>query len=335
MEIEVNLKEFKYKIIIEKGILKDINKSFSLECKYLILTDDGVPKQYLDEVKQDLKNVEYIILKQGEETKSLRVYKEIMSFLINNHYSRNDVLIALGGGVISDLTGFVAATFKRGMRYINIPTTTLSMIDASCGGKTAINFEGTKNVIGTFYHPQVVYIDIDVLKTLPERHINNGLVEALKAGLIRDKKLYDFFKKDDVYKYIEDIIYYSLKVKSNIVMEDEKESGSRRLLNYGHTFGHAIESYYEMKDLLHGEAVALGMLLISKKEVYYQELLDILKKLNMPLEKINNIDKTRMFYYIQNDKKIENESIYLVLVHEIGKGVIKKINTHNLLSYME
>ena len=199
------------------------------------------------------------------------MYQRVIDHLLHLDFSRNDYIIALGGGVVLDLCGFVASTFKRGLHLINIPTTTLSMVDSSIGGKVAINHSKLKNVIGSFYHPDVVLIDPETLLTLPKRHFINGTIEALKTGLIGDEQLYRIFFEDDYKEKYDEIIYRSLLFKAKIVMEDEKEQSIRKILNFGHTFGHAYESYFAMKYYLHGEAVALGILWRIKKSIKKME----------------------------------------------------------------
>ena len=187
MEMNIQLAEKTSRIYIERDCRLHLEKYISLDCKVMVITDEGVPKQYYEEVLSQCKEGCLFVAKQGEETKSLTVYEQILNRLLELDFSRKDLVIALGGGVIGDLSGFVAGTFKRGMRFASIPTTTLSQIDSSIGGKVAVNMGEVKNVVGTFYHPEAVLIDLNTLSTLPERHYHNGLVEAVKAGLIADE----------------------------------------------------------------------------------------------------------------------------------------------------
>mgnify|MGYP003376039376 CR=1 FL=1 len=244
MEMNIQLAEKTSRVYIEKDCRLHLEKYISLDCKVMVITDEGVPKQYHEEVLKQCKEGYLFIAKQGEETKSLGVYEQILQRLLELDFSRKDLVIALGGGVIGDLSGFVAGTFKRGMRFASIPTTTLSQIDSSIGGKVAVNMGEVKNVVGTFYHPEAVLIDLNTLATLSERHYHNGLVEAVKAGLIGDAELFELFEKtEDIEKDLEEIIIRALKVKKNVVEQDEKEENLRKILNFGHTIGHASKVF--------------------------------------------------------------------------------------------
>ncbi len=232
-------------------------KSFAVleDCltQIFILSDDAVPKCHQQTVQQQFPDSYLHIVKHGEGAKSFAVLEDCLTQMLRQNFSRKDLVIALGGGVIGDLAGFVAATYMRGIDFINIPTTTLSQIDSSIGGKVAINLDGIKNCVGAFYQPKMVLIDPLVLNTLPKRHFYNGLVEAVKAGLIQDEELFTLFERDEL--DIEQIIYRSLLVKKYVVEQDETEQGLRKILNFGHTIGHAYESYYQLHDYYHGECV--------------------------------------------------------------------------------
>ena len=245
--------------------------------------------------------------------------------LLNHNFSRKDVVIALGGGVIGDLVGFVCSTYKRGIKYVNIPTSTLSMIDSSIGGKTAINYNEIKNAIGSFYQPSLVLIDFDLLKSLEKRHFNNGLVEALKMGYIYDSSILDLFEKD-INSNLEEIINKSILGKKYFVEKDEKEEGIRKILNYGHTFGHGFESLAHFSNkLYHGEAVALGMLIVNDDK---EKLTKYLKKLDISYD--FDIDENKIKEIILQDKKIEGDHIDLILVDRISEGYIKKTSLNEL-----
>jgi 3-dehydroquinate synthetase len=225
MKLSVNLSSGSYDIHIEKGVLNQIPNFLDIEKRYAIITDEGVPAQYLRRVKEQLPNALTIVIPQGEESKSLERLDTVCRQLLLHHFGRNDILIALGGGVIGDLVGFVAAIYMRGISYISIPTTTLSQIDSSIGGKTAVNFRGRKNILGSFYQPELVLIDPETLDTLDERQFNSGLIEALKAGLLKDRELYQIFLNGEEKEKIEEIIYRALLVKKEFVESDEKEKG--------------------------------------------------------------------------------------------------------------
>ena len=285
MELDIQLTEHTSKIYIERDARLHLKDYVNLDCKVMIITDQGVPKQYHQEILDQCENGYLYVAKQGEGTKSFPVYEDILQKLLELNFSRKDLVLALGGGVIGDLSGFVAGTFKRGMRFASIPTTTLSQIDSSIGGKVAVNLGEVKNVVGTFYHPEVVVIDLNTVKTLTRRHYHNGLVEAVKAGLIADAKLFELFEKaDNVDDHLEEIIVRALKVKKSVVEQDEKEENLRKILNFGHTIGHAIESIYHLEGYYHGECVGMGMMKILENPKIKERLGRVLLKLEVPLE---------------------------------------------------
>lgn len=318
MELKVNLNENSYSIILGNNILTSIFNYYPLDNKkVLIISDDGVPSFYYEKILKQCKDGYKYIIKSGEESKNIDNYYLINKFLLNNEFTRNDLIIAVGGGVVGDLAAFVASTFKRGLDFINIPTTSLSMIDSSVGGKTAINFEGVKNVIGTFYQPKLVLIDFETLKTLDKRNFNNGLIEALKMGLIKDEEIISLF--NDFSKNIEKIIIKSIENKIEIIEKDEKEKNLRKILNFGHTIGHAIEINNK---LLHGEAIARGMLYLLNDEIKLK-LIKILDQLEIPRE--YDLDYSQILSIIKNDKKMNGDYLDLVVVEKIGQATIKKV----------
>lgn len=332
MKLNVNLKDKSYEVIVEKGIIKNITPYVDIEKKFLIVSDDRIPNVYINTIKKQLKKVDVVIFPHGENNKSLKNYQLVIDKLIQGDYSRKDYIIALGGGVVTDLAGFVASTYKRGMNLINIPTTTLAMVDASVGGKVALNFDKLKNVIGSFYHPNCILIDIDTLETLPKRHYINGVIEALKTGMIGDKELYNIFFNGDYRDHIEEIIYRSLQYKIKIVEQDEKEENIRKVLNFGHTFGHAYETYFLMKNYLHGEAVALGIVTISKDKPYLEDIKKIFTKWGIKLN--INVEKDKIINIIRNDKKCDDDIVDLIIVDEIGKSKIVPTKIEDLSRYL-
>ena len=332
MKLNVNLKDKSYEVIVERGIIKNITPYVDIEKKFLIVSDDRIPNVYINTIKKQLKKVDVFIFPHGENNKSLDNYKLIIERLVKEDFSRKDYIIALGGGVVSDLAGFVASTYKRGMNLINIPTTTLAMVDASVGGKVALNFDKIKNVIGAFYHPNYILIDIDTLETLPKRHYINGVIEALKTGMIGDKELYNIFFNGDYIEHIEEIIYRSLQYKIKIVEQDEKEENIRKVLNFGHTFGHAYETYFLMKNYLHGEAVALGIVTISKDKPYLEDIKKLFTKWGIKLN--INVEKDKIINIIRNDKKCDDDIVDLIIVDEIGKSKIVPTKIEDLSRYL-
>lgn len=332
MKYTVSTCNSSYQIIIEKGILDNLNKVIGNLGKVLIVSDDGVPSIYIDKVCKQIPNSYVYIIPQGENSKSIENYILINKKLLELNFSRNDTLIALGGGVVGDLTGFVASTYKRGIAYIQIPTTTLSQIDSSVGGKTAIDLLGYKNVVGSFYQPKLVLIDVNVLKTLPARHYYNGLVEALKIGLIFDEELVNLFEKENIEENIEEIIAKAVYLKKVVVEQDERETHLRKVLNFGHTIGHAIESCY-LGEILHGECVAKGMIPFIKDVCLQKRVLSILEKMNVI--KDFNKDEDRIYYYLKNDKKADLDKIDVIYIDSIGKYRIEKLLIRDLLELVK
>ncbi|MCR4898214.1 MAG: 3-dehydroquinate synthase, partial [Acholeplasmatales bacterium] len=292
-KLTVNLKDHSYDIIIENNLLENINtyvKNVYKNKKIFIITDDKVAPLYLDKVLNSLKKdfiVDYVIIKNGEASKNLETYAYVCEKLIEKGVKRQEALIALGGGVIGDLTGFVASSLYRGIPYIGVPTSLLADMDSSIGGKTGIDFAGRKNILGAFKQPLAVLIDPNTLKTLDNREFNNGMGELIKHGAIGNKDLLlSLVNKPEI---DEDIISQSLHVKKRVVELDEFDTGVRMTLNFGHTFGHGIELKYHCK---HGEAVAVGMLMalklgidlgVTQKECY-DVIYNILKAYNLPLD---------------------------------------------------
>lgn len=297
--IEVNLGYKQYSCLIEEGIFNKIYQYVDFAKETVIITDDNVYKLYL----QNFNQAQIISITPGEQSKSLATYEYIINKLINNNYSRNLQIIAIGGGVVGDLAGFIASTYLRGVKYIQVPTTLLSQIDSSIGGKVAINFHDVKNVLGTFYHPDLVLIDPLFLQTLPKRHFNNGISELIKYALIKDDDLFEKLYNLESLNLTE-IIYRALMIKKELVEADERDQNVRHLLNFGHTIGHAIESYYNFEKYLHGEAVAIGMAMITKHQSFYKEITNLLQKYNLPI--YDDINKEDLFRFIKMIK--ENKS---------------------------
>ena len=324
MKMTVDLKEHSYPIYIERGILKEAAERIAevyQGSKIMIISDDRVYCYYGEALKKNLSEkyeCAETVIPHGEPSKAFETLPGVYSSLLEAKISRTDLIVALGGGVVGDLAGFVAATFKRGMKFASIPTTTLSQIDSSIGGKVAVNLGEVKNVIGTFYHPEVVLIDLNTLRTLPKRHYYNGLVEAVKAGMIADPEIFRLFEEEEIDQALEEIITRSLIVKKHVVEEDEKEQNLRKILNFGHTIGHAIESIYHLHDYYHGECVAMGMMKILEDEQLKELLKSILKKMEIPLDVTYEIQE--VIDFIKKDKKASGDQITIVQVREIGKA---------------
>lgn len=334
MELTVDIPGKAYPIYIERGGLKKLAEYFPLDRKIMVITDDGVPKEYLETVLAQLPQGYSHVVKQGEGAKSLPVYGELCQKLLDYGFHRNDAVIALGGGVVGDLSGFVAASYMRGIDFINIPTTTLSQVDSSIGGKVAVNLGEVKNIIGAFYQPKTVLIDSETLSTLTKRHFYNGLVEALKAALISNEQLFDIFANQNINENIDEIIYQSLLVKKAVVEADEKELGQRALLNLGHTLGHGIESVFGLGGLYHGECVALGMIPMIEDQELQKQVKDILQnKLHMPMDTL--IPKEHILGIIAKDKKMQGQNITIVKVPAVGKAYLEKVDFQEIKTYLE
>ena len=325
----------KYKVLIGKNeIIKDyLPDAVSKNNKILIISDTKIPNKYIELVSKSLpssKAIDVHKIKSGESSKSFTNFQIILNKLAKKKYDRSDCIIALGGGVVGDLSGFVAASYMRGIDYIQIPTTLLAQVDSSVGGKTAINIESGKNLVGAFKNPKLVLISSALLKTLPPREFNAGIAEVIKYGLIYNKKIFNTFDKQ--YKLIlkrnqrliEELIHESVKTKAKIVTADEKELGIRAILNFGHTYGHAIEAKNNYKNILHGEAVAIGMRMASKmstleghlSEKAYKKIINVFDALGFSKNTSGNYSDLKKF--IMNDKKVKNGSINLILLKGIG-----------------
>lgn len=323
---------------LEKEIYKHTNAN-----KILIVISEKVNKLYGE--KLNFKNSIKFVLKDGEKEKNFKNYQKIQNFALKNKLERKDVIIAIGGGVVGDITGFVAATYLRGIDFIQIPTTLLACVDSSVGGKVAINTDFGKNLIGAFYQPKAVFCNLNFLKTLDERQFKTGLAELIKyafisANCIEDYNFFDFLNtnankvlsRDE--EILAQIIETSLKLKASVVAKDEKEQSLRRILNFGHTYGHAIEKITNYKKYTHGEAVAIGMvfainLAYKKKlisEEYKNEGLELIKKYNLA-PKTPSLDTKKLVELMQSDKKVENGKIKFILPLEKCKVEIYDINS--------
>ena len=321
-----------YDIVIERGALSKIGELLALQRKVLILTDTGVPKEYAAAVERASKEPYTVIIPAGEESKSLESFEKVLSVMLENSFTRADAVVAVGGGVVGDLAGFCAACYMRGVDFYNVPTTLLSEVDSSIGGKTAANLHGVKNVVGAFYTPKRVVIDPDTLKTLDERQLRAGLAESIKMAVCFDKELYEKIEgADSLSQIIDDVIIGSLGIKKRVVEEDFKEKGLRAALNFGHTAGHAIEALSKGK-YLHGECVAMGMLPFCSAGVR-ASLEAVLKKFGL---------ETRIEYfardlaqYVLHDKKMAKDKIKAVLVDEVGSFYFKELGVSEIIKMLE
>ena len=317
MTIHMDLGPDSYDIFIERGILAKAGQYLNLNRRALVVTDTGVPEVYAKALAEQCRNSVICTVETGEGSKSLTVFGQLMQTMLEHDFSRKDCVVAVGGGVVGDLSGFAASAYMRGIDFYNIPTTLLSQIDSSIGGKTAINLGGVKNIVGAFYQPKKVLIDPDLLKTLPPRQIANGMAEAIKMSLTSDKELFELLETQDIESNLEEIILRSLNIKKAVVEQDEKEAGLRKILNFGHTVGHGIESTSE---LYHGEAVALGMLPMCS-ETLRPRVVEVLKKSN--LYRKLQYDWDRITQAAFHDKKADGGSVTVTLVNEPGTFELK------------
>lgn len=333
MQLSVKLMDKKYIIDIKKHNLEKIETFCHNYNKILLVTDDGVPRKYIDMILQKLPQSVECVLKKGERNKNYKSIKIIIDSLIHHHFSRSDLILAVGGGVVIDLSAFAASIYKRGMKYMSIPTTLLSQVDSCVGGKTGMDYGDFKNLIGTFYQPEKVIIDPLTLNTLPKRHFNNGLIEAIKTGLIADEALFNLIMNGDIKKNIDQIIYLSLKNKIKLVETDPFDCDQRQKLNYGHTIGHALESYFHFQKILHGEAVAYGMLYETKNQDIKNQLIQLYQKIK--LKKIPNVSIKDIQKYIFLDKKVNHNEIVLPRVNKIGSCELQKVSMVQWLKQIE
>ena len=328
MTINMNLSDDSYDIIVERNIIKNANKYLNLDRRVLIVTDSGVPAQYAKTIAGTCKESVICTLEEGEGSKSLEAFGMLLQTMLNHGFSRKDLVVAVGGGVVGDLSGFAASAYMRGIDFYNIPTTLLSQIDSSIGGKTAINFGGVKNTVGAFYQPKKVLIDPELLKTLPARQISNGLAEAIKMALTSDKELFEIFETRDIESSLDEIIVRSLNIKKSVVEQDEKETGLRKILNFGHTIGHGIESSEGMCELYHGECVALGMIPMCSDSVRHR-LTRVLEKCNL-CRKIE-YDWEKIAEAAFHDKKADGGKVTVTTVNEIGSFEMKTMDCRDVI----
>ena len=356
IKLRINTNTQKYSIVIGSNIGINISKilrenSINFK-KCLLIIDKNISKNFISKIKKSLNKKKLYIhfFKANEMNKNFSNVNKILNILLNKNFSREDCIISIGGGITGDVSGFAASLFKRGLKFINIPTTLLSQVDSSIGGKTGVNTKYGKNLIGSFYQPNLVISDIQFLKTLPKRELICGYGEILKHSLIANRSFYNFLDKnsDKILKlsspFIEKAIYESCKIKKNVVEKDEKERGLRKILNFGHTFAHAYEaSLGYSKKLNHGEAVILGMQsalnfslknnLIQKNE--YFSILKHISKANLPskIKKYFKIrDLNKILFFMAKDKKNKSDDINLVLLKKIGQPIINREYGKNNLS---
>lgn len=327
----MNFDERSYDITVSRGAIKHASELFALDRRVLVVTDDGVPTQYSKAIADAAGEPHILTIRHGEASKCPERYLEILKFMLECGFDRHDCVVAVGGGVVGDLAGFAAATYMRGIDLYNIPTTLLSQVDSSVGGKTAIDFLGYKNVVGAFWQPKGVIVDPDVLESLDARQFACGMSEIIKMFATSDGKMFGRLEDKTQCIPVEEIITAALRIKMNVVERDEREAGLRRVLNFGHTIGHAIESISadEPYPLLHGECVALGMLAITEGEVR-RRLMHLLHRYDLPTA--FRCDESRFREVLLHDKKAQSGDITVVLVDEIGSFSLKTERVDSIIA---
>ncbi|EDK32839.1 3-dehydroquinate synthase [Clostridium kluyveri] len=350
--IDINVKEKSYKISIKKGILSSIGERLKTTYQsrnIVVITDTNVEKFYMETLKNSLLEsgftMKIISIEPGEKSKNLatleRVYEKLCEFQIR----RKDIIISLGGGVVGDLSGFAASTYLRGINYIQVPTSLLAQVDSSIGGKVAVDLPWGKNLVGSFYHPDAVFIDPDVLLSLNDKFFSDGMGEVIKYGFIKDKSILNLLDsckdKDEVLQYIEDIIYKCCSIKKHLVEKDERDLGERMMLNFGHTLAHGIEKYYNYGKYSHGEAVAIGMTYMTNitermditKKGTHDYMKGILTKYGLPVN-MPDMDKQALVNSIALDKKSSGDRINIIVIEEAGICKIMKIKLREVYGFL-
>lgn len=349
VRLSINLGERSYPIYVGtdySGLAKCIT-SARLNGKMIIVTDTNVSKFQAKDCIEDLQNsisdLDTIIIEAGEDNKTLETVKNIYHRLVELKADRNTTLIALGGGVVGDITGFVASTYLRGINFVQVPTTMLAQADSSVGGKVGVDFEGGKNLIGAFYQPKFVYINVNSLKTLPVDQLKSGLAEVIKHGLILDEDFFDYidYNLSKIINCDENVLQYLAKknctIKGFVVEQDEKESDLRAILNFGHTYGHAIESESNFR-MLHGECVSIGIFaaykMAAKLGMVEKNIVNKIEKIfcktGLPIS-VKGLDLQNVYNRMFSDKKVKNNKLNFILPKKIGEVIQCTIDNEKLI----
>lgn len=346
MILNVTTDKSSYPLHIERGVLSRAGELIRLRGRRIcVVTDSGVPRPYVQTLLAQCECAFEFCFEAGEKNKNFDTYQALLSYLLEQGFDRSDAIVAVGGGVVSDLGGFAAATYMRGIDFYNIPTTLLSQVDASVGGKTAVDVGGYKNVVGAFWQPRAVLIDPETLTTLPQRRISDGLSEVIKMALTCDAALFERMEEasllttDAQGAYLlpdgmDDIIAAALAIKADVVAQDEREAGLRRVLNFGHTLGHAIESCSGLGDRYHGECVALGMLVMCSDGVRAR-LCRVLKKNGLPCSLDDLPSREALLGALGHDKKADGKSIHTVFVERVGEFTMPDATPEQLVERLE
>lgn len=341
------LKVGKSRVLIEKGLFENLRHhvlNITEPCKVLILSDETVAKFYIEKLRKNLEKsgfkISEFIIKPGEKSKTLSTATKIYEKMAADFFSRSDMVVSLGGGVVSDIAGFAAATYLRGIKFVSIPTSLLAQIDASIGGKNGVNLSFGKNLVGTFYRPELVLVDSNFLLTLPQKELRCGIAEAIKCGCIKDEKLFEIFENENFENNLDEIIKRSIAVKKQLAEKDEFDLGERKLLNFGHTLGHAYEKLGNFETFSHGEAVAIGMNEITKiseklgltKAGTAERLAEVLKKNSLPVS--SSFAKKDVLKAVLHDKKISGSFIDLAVLKSIGSSFIHRVPCSKIADFL-
>jgi len=346
-KISLNIENFSYDILIDYNLIDNIGaiiKEYFDTTRIFIITDSNVESFYGAKIKNilDSCNIDFdtYVLPAGETSKNIDTVNAIYNSLANSEITRHDIIIAFGGGVVGDIAGFVASTWMRGIRFIQVPTTVLACVDSSVGGKTGINILAGKNLVGSFYHPSLVLIDPNMLETLPDREFFSGVAEIVKHSLLFDSDMFEYLEKNnkrvDIEKKICELLEKNCILKGRVVETDFKERHERMMLNFGHTVGHSVEKHSGYGHFLHGEAVSIGIMFALKlgiklgitKDIFLVERVSsLLKSLNLPTGLPEGID---VLSAIKLDKKRMSDSINFIFIESLGKPIIKKIKIEDI-----
>ncbi|MEA4847902.1 MAG: 3-dehydroquinate synthase [Clostridiaceae bacterium] len=352
IEVSIKRSNARYGIRIVKNAREELNEYIGDRHKgkkAVIITDDSVNRLYGAPLFRGITEAgldcHIISVSPGEKSKSLQVLTGIYDTLAGFYMDRGDIIIALGGGVTGDLAGFAAATYMRGISYIQVPTTLLAQVDSSIGGKTAVDLASGKNLVGSIYQPEAVFIDTSFLATLEDRYLRDGMAEVIKYGCIKDRRLFEKLSSyKDMQQCIDDmdeLVYTCCSIKSTVIESDELDRGERIILNFGHTIGHAIEKYFNYEKYTHGEAVAIGMAEITRgsERIGLTEkgvgaaITEVLEKFGLPC-RIDRVNKKELVEIIRSDKKFNEGFISLVLLNKLGEAFTKKVNYKDLETFL-
>lgn len=351
-EIVINLPNKPYKAVVSYGLFQDVGKFIRERYngkKIFLITDAHLGKLYGDRLIGNLSAIGFsvisFVLPPGESSKALSFYEKICEEFISKGISNQDLILAFGGGVVGDMAGFVAATLKRGLPYINVPTSLIAQTDSSIGGKTGLDLSLGKNLVGVYHHPLGVLVDPDLLQTLPRKYWRDGMAEVIKYALIKDEQLFRLLmekNEDTLPEVLEEVIGRCLTIKAELVTQDERDKGARKLLNFGHTFGHALETYFDYDRLSHGEGVGLGMLRITRnsekigltKKGTHDKILSILRQYHLPVH-ILEPDHIEVLEIIGRDKKTAGDKISLVILEDVGRGILHSIPISDMKIFFE